>query len=438
MSARNSSSQQPTMRRAALLVLLPLAAAMAPRRATTQAPPTAPPAHPLKALQLAAGGAALAASFATALPANAVIQDTAAVGKCVVTQCTGKLAKCLTSPKCAANLVCINTCTGRADESECQIRCGDLFENDVVGEFNACAVSQKKCVPQRGDDGAWPVPPQESYVKAFNTQVFDGRWYISAGLNPVFDTFDCQVHFFTAPTPKTLYGKLNWRIAEPDGEFFTKDTIQRFVEDDKQPGILYNHDNEYLHYQDDWYVLDYDGGKGDKDSKDAFVLVYYRGRNDAWDGYGGAVLYTRTPYASKAVNERCAEACKKAGIDFAAFRVPDNSCSAESASERLLLREKYASKVLLVGEQALQEEATQVRRAAVSTIAKDAKGAEKAALKLEKLVEGFEAEAARDVLRVEAAIERDIVAAEKELVKDATNVEKELEKDVGGLFKKKR
>ena len=326
MSARNTSSQQSTMRRAALLVLLPLAATMAPRHAKAQTPPTAQPAHPLKALQLAAGGAALAARFATALPANAVIQDTAAVGKCVVTQCTGKLAKCLTSPKCAANLVCINTCTGRSDESECQIRCGDLFENDVVGEFNACAVSQKKCVPQRGDDGAWPVPPQESYVKAFDTRVFDGRWYISAGLNPVFDTFDCQVHFFTAPTPKTLYGKLNWRIAEPDGEFFTKDTIQRFVEDEKQPGILYNHDNEYLHYQDDWYVLDYDGGKGDKDSKDAFVLVYYRGRNDAWDGYGGAVLYTRTPYASKAVNERCAEACKKAGVDFAAFRVPDNSC----------------------------------------------------------------------------------------------------------------
>ena len=389
--------------------------------------------------QCAAAFASLAIAAAAPFSASAAMSDPAAVGRCVVSQCTGKLARCLTSPKCAANLVCINSCTGRKDESECQIRCGDLFENDVVGEFNACAVSQKKCVPQRGDDGAWPVPPQESYVKAFNTQVFDGRWYISAGLNPVFDTFDCQVHFFTAPTPKTLYGKLNWRIAEPDGEFFTKDTIQRFVEDEKQPGILYNHDNEYLHYQDDWYVLDYDGGKkGDPDDKDAFVLVYYRGRNDAWDGYGGAVLYTRTPYASKAVNERCAEACKKAGIDFAAFRVPDNSCSAESASERLLLREKYASKVLLVGEQALQEEATQVRRAAVSTIAKDAKGAEKAALKLEKLVEGFEAEAARDVLRVEAAIERDVVAAEKELVKDATNVEKELEKDVGGLFKKKR
>merc|ERR1719261_1791466 len=399
-----------TMRRSvALLVLLPCSFAMTIRRTEVRPAPPAPQVRPLQV----ARSAILAAACATCLPgaSEAVIQDTAAVGKCVVSQCTGKLARCLTSPKCAANLVCINSCTGRADESECQIRCGDLFENEVVGEFNACAVSQKKCVPQRTDDGAYPV----------------------------FDTFDCQVHFFTAPTPKTLYGKLNWRISEPDGEFFTKDTIQRFVEDEKQPGILYNHDNEYLHYQDDWYVLDYDGGKkGDPDDKDAFVLVYYRGRNDAWDGYGGAVLYTKTPYASTKVNARCQAACAKAGLDFAEFRVPDNSCSAESASERLLLREKYASKVLLVGEKALQEEVTQVRRAATSTVSGDIKSAEKAVVQLEKLAADFEAEAARDVLRVEAAIERDIVAAEKELVKDATNVEKELEKDVGGLFKKKR
>lgn len=26
-----------------------------------------------------------------------------------------------------------------------------------------------------------------------------------------------------------------------------------------------------------------------------FVLVYYKGSNDAWDGYGGAFLYTREP-----------------------------------------------------------------------------------------------------------------------------------------------
>lgn len=152
-----------------------------------------------------------------------------------------------------------------------------------MGEFNACAVSQKKCVPRRPDDGSYPLPPRDSLVSSFDTKVFEGRWFISAGLNPIFDTFDCQVHFFTAPGPGKLYGKLNWRIAEPDGEFFTKDTVQRFVQNDKMPGLLRNGNNEYLHYEDDWYILDAQPGEGD----DAFVLVYYRGRNDAWDGYGG-------------------------------------------------------------------------------------------------------------------------------------------------------
>lgn len=37
--------------------------------------------------------------------------------------------------------------------------------------------------------------------------------------------------------------------------------------------------------QDDWYILDYEPQQ--------FIAVYYRGRNDAWNGYGGAVVYTR-------------------------------------------------------------------------------------------------------------------------------------------------
>lgn len=43
------------------------------------------------------------------------------------------------------------------------------------------------------DDGSWPVPPIESQVKAFNPKMMEGQWYISAGLNPAFDCFDCQV-----------------------------------------------------------------------------------------------------------------------------------------------------------------------------------------------------------------------------------------------------
>ena len=145
---------------------------------------TAPTVSPSSLLDLIASNVP---PFAAApFSASAAMSDPAAVGRCVVSQCTGKLARCLTSPKCAANLVCINSCTGRKDESECQIRCGDLFENEVVGDFNACAVSQKKCVPQRQDDGAYPEPSPEAIVKRFDTRVFDGRWYISAGLNDAF------------------------------------------------------------------------------------------------------------------------------------------------------------------------------------------------------------------------------------------------------------
>lgn len=132
-----------------------------------------------------------------------------------------------------------------------QIKCGDLFENSVVDEFNECAVSRKKCVPQKSDLGEFPVPDPAILVKSFNIKDFNGKWYISSGLNPSFDTFDCQLHEFHTESSK-LMGNLSWRIRTPDGGFFTRSAMQRFVQDPIHPGILYNHDNEYLHYKDDW------------------------------------------------------------------------------------------------------------------------------------------------------------------------------------------
>jgi violaxanthin de-epoxidase len=73
-----------------------------------------------------------------------------------------------------------------------QIRCGDLYADAAVKEFNTCAVTTKKCVPQRANEGQYPEPPPGSLVREFNTADFTGRWYISAGLNKLFDTFDCQ------------------------------------------------------------------------------------------------------------------------------------------------------------------------------------------------------------------------------------------------------
>jgi len=62
-----------------------------------------------------------------------------------------------------------------------------------VDTFNACAVSDKKCVPQRADEGLYPVPPECALDTQFDLNGFTGRWYITAGLNPLFDIFDCQV-----------------------------------------------------------------------------------------------------------------------------------------------------------------------------------------------------------------------------------------------------
>lgn len=218
--------------------------------------------------------------------------------------------------------------------------------------------------PQNQDDGSYPIPPDDALVKQFSLDEFSGKWYISAGLNPLFDIFDCQVRAFwgvwkggivgllglllrvpvyhtsldgacqapcahyhlTYVHPKTHNTKQNgsnrcifsrcrtgssmasstgaspsrtassspgafvspfpftcaYAPARPihgrgaseslegarhltDLPYFTppptgprrpnRDTVQRFVQDPENPAIMYNHDNEYLHYQARWQTV---------------------------------------------------------------------------------------------------------------------------------------------------------------------------------------
>jgi violaxanthin de-epoxidase len=167
-------------------------------------------------------------------------------------------------------------------------------------------------------------------VEPFSTDEFKGTWYISAGLNKDFDCFDCQVHKFEVPGPGKLKGNMQWRIKDPVAgtNFVTRATIQEFVQDEKSPGVLYNRDNEFLHYQDDWYVLAYKPRE--------YVLVYYRGSNDAWDGYGGAVVYTTAPTLDKKYYKEIDDALQRIGRKFSDFTINDNSCRArESRLEEL-------------------------------------------------------------------------------------------------------
>ena len=55
-----------------------------------------------------------------------------------------------------------------------------------------------------------------------------GQWNITAGQNDLFDTFDCQKHFFRVSEPGILYGEINWRVCKNNGDFVERHAIQTF------------------------------------------------------------------------------------------------------------------------------------------------------------------------------------------------------------------
>merc|ERR1711957_876538 len=345
-------------------------------------------------------------------PANAA--DGAKIGYCLLNKCKAPLAKCITNPKCLANVICINTCNSAADEIGCQIKCGDTFENDVVGEFNKCAVSDMDCVPTRPDDGSYPIPNPEVVVPKFDTKLWNGKWYITAGQNDLFDIFPCQIHFFTETWAGKFFGKLNWRIDEPDGEFFSRDAVQEFYQDPNQPGHLINHDNEYLHYQDDWYIIDY-AEDDNKEGVPPFAFVYYRGANDAWVGYGGVVVYTRDSKLPMELVPRLREAAKKVNFDWdKGFALTDNTCTEQTDGEKVLLREQFAGKAAIQTEGQIQAAAVRARGNAVNSVKGEINQAEKAIEGLEKKAVDFEKEIVKDVFKVEEEIVKDVVKVERE------------------------
>ncbi|TVU13906.1 hypothetical protein EJB05_37339, partial [Eragrostis curvula] len=319
-----------------------------------------------------------------------------------------ELAKCISNPSCAANVACLQTCNNRPDETECQIKCGDLFENSVVDQFNECAVSRKKCVPKKSDVGEFPVPDPSALVKNFNMADFDGKWYISSGLNPTFDAFDCQLHEFHVEGDK-LVGNLTWRIRTPDNGFFTRSAVQRFVQDPSQPAILYNHDNEYLHYQDDWYII----SSKVENKEDDYIFVYYRGRNDAWDGYGGAVLYTRSKVVPETIIPEVERAAKSVGRDFSTFIRTDNTCGPEPPlAERI-------EKTVEQGEKTIIREVQEIEGEIEGEVEELEK--EESTL-LQRLAEGF-MEVKQDVMNFLQGLSKEEMELLDQLNMEATEVE---------------
>lgn len=330
--------------------------------------------------------AAMASTFLIMSSAEAV--DALKTCACLLKECRVELAKCIVNPSCAANVACLQTCNNRPDETECQIKCGDFFENSIVDQFNECAVSRKKCVPRKSDVGEFPVPVPSVLVKKLNLADFNGKWYISSGLNPTFDTFDCQLHEFHVEDGK-LIGNLTWRIKTPDGGFFTRSAVQRFVQDLVHPGIMYNHDNEYLHYQDDWYIL----SSKVENQPDDYIFVYYRGRNDAWDGYGGAVVYTRSKTLPENIVPELERAAKSVGRDFSKFIRTDNTCGPEPPLvERIEKTVEEGERVIIREVEQIEEEVENVGKTELTLLQRLAEGFEELKKDEENLLRGLSEE----------------------------------------------
>ena len=221
-------------------------------------------------------------------------------------------------------------CFGKPDEADCQIRCGDLYASPAVQRFNTCAVSRNACVAQRKSTGEYPVPDFDAIETKEKVTVDDWtnkkRWYIVAGLNKDFDIFDCQEHFFVKGDDDKMYIKINWRVNRQNGQFYERGDVQRFYEEDNK-AIFLNRGNPEtkLHYQDDW-IVPKDGFYVDEEKGVAFV--YYRGTNDAWDGYGGAVVYATDPILRPEFIPRMKAAAEKVNVDWNKMVITNNSCKA--------------------------------------------------------------------------------------------------------------
>lgn len=108
--------------------------------------------------------------------------------------------------------------------------------------------------------------------------------------------------------------------------------------------------------------------------------MYYRGRNDAWDGYGGAVVYTRSSVLPESIIPELQRAAKSVGRDFSTFIRTDNTCGPEPPlAERL-------EKKLEEGEKIIIEEVEQIE----GEVEQEVEKVEKTEMTLfQRLAEGF-------------------------------------------------
>lgn len=99
-----------------------------------------------------------------------------------------------------------------------------------------------------------------------------------------------------------------------------------------------------------------------ENSPEDYIFVYYKGRNDAWDGYGGSVLYTRSAVLPESIIPELQTAAQKVGRDFNTFIKTDNTCGPEPPLvERLEKKVEEGERTIIKEVEEIEEEVEKVR-----------------------------------------------------------------------------
>lgn len=147
-----------------------------------------------------------------------------------------------------------------------------------------------------------------------------------------------------------------------------------------------------------------------ENKQDDYIFVYYRGRNDAWDGYGGAVVYTRSAVLPESIVPELERAAKSIGRDFNEFIKTDNTCGPEpTIAQRLEKTVEEGEKTIIKEVEQIEGEVEKVGKTEMTLF--------------ERLVEGFKVlqEDEENFIRELGKEEMDVLS---ELKMEATEVEK--------------
>ena len=249
---------------------------------------------------------------------------------CAMQNCGRELSSCLRDPNCAKGLSCILGCTTKSEVGKCQVRCTDLFGGDAMNELTECSLTTYHCIPPLPPDPKYAYPvAKELTTRKFDISLLRGKWYVAAGLNEAFDCFDCQEHYFYQPSDPILRksrmvadAAFSFRIKYDDGSWFTKTEYKRIISTDENfPGFLQLILRpDRMNYMDQWNILTW--------NPDEYFVVQYRGRNAAWNGYGGVNVYTRTGHLphDKDSLEDIKSSLRTIGVSLQDMKVIDNSC----------------------------------------------------------------------------------------------------------------